>query len=197
MDDTIPPERRPDADNASDTMPTFSTAEAAALLGVTTGTVRARLRRGALSGMKVGGVWRVQLPDDLSLELAIGQVQQEVTPEPAARREADGELQDATPVDLAPLAEVTTAQTRQTRELSAETAVWQTRALEAETQLKQILAGSGRVREADTPGDAVGRRRHRLVRVLRHVSIWSARCVLMGILLLVLVRWVNRRDSGR
>lgn len=73
MDDTTPPERRSDADKPSDTMPTFSTAEVAALLGVTTDTVRARIRRGALSGTKVDGVWRVQLPDDLSLESATGE----------------------------------------------------------------------------------------------------------------------------
>lgn len=208
MDDTTPPERRSDADTPSDTMPTFSTAEVAALLGVTTDTVRARIRRGVLSGMKVDGVWRVQLPDDLSLESATNEDQQEGTPEPAVRRVTDGAWQDTMPqdipgtmpVDLALLAAVIDDQMRRISELSAEAAMWQTRALQVEAQLNQITAGSGRpadVQELDTQGDVVRHAVHDFGRVLRDVFAWSAQLVLAGILLLVLVRFVNRRGSWR
>lgn len=105
-----------------------------------------------------------------------------------------------TPVDLAPLAAVIDDQMRRISELSAEAAMWQIRALQVEAQLNQITAGSSHpadVPELDTQGDAVRHTGHDFGRVLRDVFTWSAQLVLAGILLLVLVRFVNRRGSWR
>jgi transposase len=62
---------RPDAtgsDRTSDRLPTYSIAEMAAMLGVSTDAVRARVNRGTLEGEKIAGVWRVRPPEGLSLQ---------------------------------------------------------------------------------------------------------------------------------
>jgi hypothetical protein len=62
---------RPDAtgpDRTADRLPTYSIAEMAVMLGVSTDAVRARINRGTLEGEKIAGVWRVKPPDELSLQ---------------------------------------------------------------------------------------------------------------------------------
>jgi excisionase family DNA binding protein len=54
--------RRDTTGMSHDTTPTVSVAEAARRLGITDDAVRARIRRGALRGEKVGAVWQVRLP---------------------------------------------------------------------------------------------------------------------------------------
>jgi hypothetical protein len=48
-------------------MPTYTVAEMAAMLGISTDAVRARVNRGTLHGTKVAGVWQVRPPDDWPL----------------------------------------------------------------------------------------------------------------------------------
>jgi hypothetical protein len=51
-------------DRPPDSLPTFSVAEIAGMLGISTDAVRARIHRGTLDAVKVEGVWNVRLPDD-------------------------------------------------------------------------------------------------------------------------------------
>lgn len=76
---------RPDAtgsDQTTDRLPTYSIAEMAAMLGVSTDAVRARVNRGTLEGEKIAGVWRVRPPEELSLQ----DVYQGDRPDPTGHR---------------------------------------------------------------------------------------------------------------
>ena len=76
---------RPDAtgpDRTTDRQPTYSVAEMATMLGVSTDAVRARINRGTLEGEKIAGVWRVRPPGDLSLQ----EVHEAVRPDPTGYR---------------------------------------------------------------------------------------------------------------
>lgn len=62
---------RPDAtgpDRTPDRLPSYTVGEMAAMLGISTDAVRARVNRGTLEGVKIGGVWHVRPPDDLSIQ---------------------------------------------------------------------------------------------------------------------------------
>ncbi len=62
---------QPDAtgpDRTADHLPTYSIAEMAVMLGVSTDAVRAHVNRGTLEGEKFAGVWRVRPPEALSLD---------------------------------------------------------------------------------------------------------------------------------
>ena len=61
---------RPDAtgsDRTANRLPTYTVGEMAAMLGISTDAVRARVNRGTLHGRKVAGVWQVRPPDDWPL----------------------------------------------------------------------------------------------------------------------------------
>jgi hypothetical protein len=76
---------RPDAtgpDRTSDRLPSYTVGEMAAMLGISTDAVRARVNRGTLEGMKIQGVWHVRPPEDLSL----GDVQDVDRPGPTGTR---------------------------------------------------------------------------------------------------------------
>ena len=76
---------RPDAtgpDRHADRLPTCTVGEMAAMLGISTDAVRARVNRGTLEGVKIRGVWHVRPPEDLSL----ADVQDVDRPDPTGTR---------------------------------------------------------------------------------------------------------------
>ena len=120
--------------------------DAARVLGITEDAVRARLRRGSLSGEKIATTWYVFLPD-----LAAGVAEDGTTRHDVARQSVHHVTRhDTMPtvVDLAPLADVIRYQEeiieRQSRELSqlnAAAAMWQERARSLEGQLIALNPG--------------------------------------------------------
>lgn len=103
--------------------------EAAAILGITEDSVRARLRRGSLPGAKEGSTWVVHLDRDAEHDTSRD------TTRSATRH--DTTSRDA----IEPLAEAIRDLTQRNEELSAAAAMWQTRAAHLEQQLLQLTAG--------------------------------------------------------
>lgn len=148
-----------DSQQDSDGTPTghasVSVAEAARRLGVTPDAIRSRLHRGTLEGEKVDNAWQVRLPDS--------EIPHRADPEPTDSRQdatgqetgTDGDRQDSDripTVDLTPLTALIERLSRQNADLSAATAGWQARALQAEERLLQLAATVER--DDDAPGSS-------------------------------------------
>ena len=145
----------PDATRQGATVaPTVTVPEAARILGVTTDAVRSRLRRRTLPGVKVAGEWHVPLAELHDTRQDARQDNQpsptgtqQDTPDP--QQDATVERQEGqqdtdrvtTVVDVAPLADLIDDLTRRNADLAAAAAMWQTRAVHLEDQLKQLSAG--------------------------------------------------------
>jgi len=106
---------------------TVSVAEAAHALGISHDALRSRLRRGTLEGFKDGDEWRVVLPADR-------QPTGNAPPQQAATGRPTGN-------DLSPLVDLIERQAAELQRLAASSAMWQTRAVHLEDQLKQLTAG--------------------------------------------------------
>ena len=116
----------------------------ARLLGISENAVRARLRRGTLTGVKHGTAWYV-LIRDTDIPPAQTAVHQEAT--------GDAPEHTAVHVDLAPLAELIERQGRELAEMREAAAVWQIRARQAEERLLELSAGeTAPETRQDTPG---------------------------------------------
>ena len=120
--------------------------DAARVLGITEDAVRARLRRGSLSGEKIATTWYVFLPD-----LAAGVADDDTIRHDVARQSTHHVTRhDTIPtvVDLAPLAgviryqeEIIERQSHELSQLNATAAMWQERARSLEGQLKALAPG--------------------------------------------------------
>jgi hypothetical protein len=151
------PRRSDPTDTTGEVLPV---ATAAAVLGITSDVVRARIRRGKLRGEKRGGAWCVFMPDadrrdttpdrDATADTTVPDTATSVaTSNPTPNATV------ATPaVDLAPFADLIDDLTRRNADLSATAAMWQTRAAYLEDQLKQLTAGETRDNAAQSTQDS-------------------------------------------
>ncbi len=125
--------------------------EAARRLGVTPDAIRSRLRRGTLTGMKIGDAWQVQLPAE-SLETDASEYRQDVTGratgETVGQQDTDRTRQDASTGNLEPMAQLIGDLARRNEELSAAVGMWQARAMHLEERIKQLSATVERADEA-------------------------------------------------
>lgn len=150
QDTTVEPDNLDGTRQDATVAPTVTVPEAARILGVTTDAVRSRLRRRTLPGMKVASEWHVPLsalhdtrqdaqPSPTGSQQDTPEPQQDATVErQEERREPD---RMATVVDVGPLADLIDDLTRRNADLAAAAAMWQTRAVHLEDQLKQLTAG--------------------------------------------------------
>ena len=130
-------------------------AEAAERLELSTEAVRKRIQRGTLPGRKVDGAWFVEAAHLPPASSSAGRPAAPVRPSagrqddgvetsgPATDGGTDGGTtpEPAPSVDLAPLAGVIEALTRENRELAAAAALWQERARVLEGRLLALGAG--------------------------------------------------------
>lgn len=157
------PVRSPDVDLEH----ALSLREAADFAGVNERTLRRWITRGRLHAVKLGGQYRItaaELTQAVNASDEAARTPDTATPadrpdsgQPADRVDMPGRPGTGQPtadigqgpdIDLAPLAELVREQTRQIAELSAAAAMWQTRALHLEEQLKQLTATTGTADEA-------------------------------------------------
>lgn len=136
---------------------TVDVTTAAQILGISEEAVRARIRRGKLRAEKVGALWRIHLdrgtPAEIPTRDSIDTTPDEVSRDTTQQTSSDQTRRDVAqhntaPVDLAPLAEVIEAQTKQISELSAAVGMWQARAHHLEAQVKQLTATIEHTNEA-------------------------------------------------
>jgi len=106
---------------------------AADRLGITVNAVRQRIKRGTIEGYKTPAGWVVVLDRPTT-----NRPPPSATDQPTNQRPTTTD--QATPVDLAPLAAVISDLTRENRQLAEAATAWQIRAMQAEERLKQLTA---------------------------------------------------------
>ena len=122
---------RPDGDHRPTTVEHVPIAAAAVQFGITVNAVRQRIKRGTLEGYKTPAGWVVVIDRPTTDR-----------PPTTATNQRPTTTDQATPVDLAPLAAVISDLTRENRQLAEAATVWQLRAIQAEERLTQLTAGA-------------------------------------------------------
>ncbi len=126
-----------------DTVPVH---DAARLLGISENAVRARLRRGSLSGVKIGTSWYVSL-HDVEVPAVHHTSQHDTSPDDTTPGDGTHRTRTTTSHDIpddargVALVELVADLSRRNADLAAAAAMWQTRAAHLEDQLKQLTAG--------------------------------------------------------
>lgn len=166
----------------------LTVAEAARMLGITSGAVRSRIQRGQLYGYKQDGQWRVVLnshgvaPHDQSLQQVPAEVSQRQPGQPAVNEAARQQLEAIRDEWLQPLVDQLTEQSERIGYLESERDELRRRVQELESERGRYALDSEEDlveerRRPRLPGPIVQRR---LVIVILVWALWMAAVVWLG-----------------